>query len=268
MSYTLGAGGQISESVFHEFIFNCGATLEILRLSCCRFITGETIEIISNTTSKNLIELDLQACIHLDATAFLPIKSLTKLRKLDLYRCNISDEVLVEILQHCVEMEFLNLGATHVQNMDSVAIQLGETCHSLKAVDLWRSNLTGSGLSALCECKELLDIDLGWSHVLRDLSTIGQLTRSCRKLRKLFLTTCRESDPVLMESIALNLPNLEQLDLLGSSSLTIDCIEYLFKRCKKLAFIDISFCRNFTTDVVDTLRKTYTHIEIKRSFQD
>ena len=254
--------------MFHEFISNCGDTLEILRLSCCRFITGKTIELISEKTSKHLVELDLQACIHLGSSSFVPIKNLTKLKKLDLYRCAISDEVLVEILRNCVEMEYLNLGATNIANMDNVAIQLGNTCQSLKAVDMWRSGLTSRGLAALCECKELLEIDLGWSDVLRELSTIDQLVKSCRKLRKLFLTTCRESDPTLIESIAINLPNLEQLDLLGSSCLTVECIENLFKRCQKLVFIDISFCRNFTTDVVDTLRKSYARIEIKRSFQD
>ena len=204
----------------------------------------------------------------MNPSAFAPIKNLTKLRKLDLYRCNISEEVLVEILKNCVEMEYLNLGATQVENMDIIATVLGKTCHNLKAVDMWRSGLTGRGLVALCGCKELLEIDLGWSKVLSELSAIDQLIKSCRKLRKLFLTTCRESDPILIESMVLHLPDLEQLDLLGSSCLSVECIENLFKKCKKLVFIDISFCRNFTIEVVETLRKSYTHIEIKRSFQD
>lgn len=239
----------------------------MLRLGCCRFITSETIKLISETC-PNLEELDLQACIHLHSSAFLPIKRLVKLKTLNLYRCAITDEVLIEILAACVDIEYLNLGATRMSSMDSVALQLGKSCPNLKAVDLWRSNVSQNGLVALSECKELVEIDLGWSIVLNNLSTIDHFVKSCKKLKKVFLTTCRESDPTLINSIATNLPDLEQLDLLGSSSLSVECIETLFKKCGKLKLVDLSFCRYFTEEVVDTLRKSYTHIDIKRSFQD
>ncbi|KAI6661565.1 F-box/LRR-repeat protein 4-like [Oopsacas minuta] len=262
-----GAGGQISESVFHDFISNSGSNLEVLRLGCCRFITCETLQIISKTCTK-LEELDLQACIHLKPSSFLPIKNLVKLKKLDLYRCSITDTILIEILANCAEIEYLNIGATVMTSMDAIAIQLGKTCHNLKAIDLWRSNITTKGLIALSDCKELLEVDIGWTKASKELHGIIHLVKCCVKLKKLFLTFCPVSNPELMNSIANNLHGLEQLDLLGSQSLSVESIENMFKKCQKLKFVDLSFCRHFTVEVVDTLRKSYTHIDIKRSFQD
>ena len=62
--------------------------------------------------------------------------------------------------------------------------------------------------------------------------------------------------------------HFRQLDILGTRLVSAEAVENLLHRCKKMEFIDVSFCYSFTVEVVESLRQAYPHVAIKRSFQD
>ena len=89
----------------------------------------------------------------------------------------------------------------------------------------------------------------------------------CPKLRKLFLTAIRSTTTACIEAIASHLPDLEQLDVVGSNALTAAGLNALVVRCPALVYLDVSFCRLIAPEHIAKLRKLAPGVEIKSSCQ-
>ncbi|XP_022109222.1 F-box/LRR-repeat protein 4-like [Acanthaster planci] len=149
--------------------------------------------------------------------------------------------------------------------------ELSKCSRCLLSLNLWRArNLTMSGLRALAEGFEnLLEIDLGWCGQLRGppFSPIFvNFVQSCRKLRKLFLPAVRSISNNDMHAIAACLPDLEQLDILGTLSVSVDGVQRVFESCPKMRFCDLSFCNSITDVDIVMLRQAHPRVTIQRSF--
>ncbi|XP_071803527.1 F-box/LRR-repeat protein 4-like [Asterias amurensis] len=260
----------ITPEPFSRFISDCGANLLCLRLAACVFLTAKNINVIASTCQQ-LQELDLSSVRILDSDAFDPLATLTNLTRLNLYRTRISEQVTIKIIRNSPKLEYINLDAVQtIQNYDNVAAELAK-CRNLLSVNLWRARtLTLTGLSILAKgCKDMLEIDLGWCVWLRSDGSnyhIENFVQSCKKLRKLYLTALRSVSDSDLYAIAANLPDLEQLDILGTLAVGPMSVQRVLESCPKLRLFDLSFCNGVPEDAVRVWRETYPNVSIKRSF--
>jgi len=84
-----------------RFLEKCGSKLVCLRLSCCPFVDNEVIKSVCQCC-PNLEELDLQSCSSesLSEGGLLSLKSLTKMKRLNLYRVSaVTDNLLTDLIQ-------------------------------------------------------------------------------------------------------------------------------------------------------------------------
>lgn len=264
-----GDWGKIASKDFNSFLFMCGNELKSLRLKACRFVTSETLEAIATVCTK-LKELNLSSCRSLTPNSYGCLHSLKNLETLNLYRAKITEAEMIQIFSHTPQMRNLNLGGIRfVSTLDTVMQQLSQTCPRLESLDLWRAKtLSFVGLGHLAAgCPNLLELDVGWCSDLSVNTTwLRKLVSGCPKLKKLLLTSIRSIADGDLYSIASNLPDLEQLDLLGAQRVSLNGITRVLDKCTKLVFLDVSFCQQLTLDVISKLREQYRHTDIKKSF--
>lgn len=175
------------------------------------------------------------------------VKNWRSLERLDLYRCNISADLLLMLLKYNPGLKHLNLGiAPPHLSMDEVALQIAQYNHQIVSLDMWKSHyLSSVGLKALAKnCAELQEVDFGWC--LRTEAFPGDglkaLLQGCRKMRKLFLAAIRGLSDRDLLVIAECCADLEQLDLMGVLGLSQEGYFHVLKHCAKLQLLDLSFC--------------------------
>ncbi|XP_078322146.1 F-box/LRR-repeat protein 4-like [Crassostrea virginica] len=69
-------------------------------------------------------------------------------------------------------------------------------------------------------------------------------------------------------AISKHCPNLEQLDILGTSNVHRESVYSVLTSCRKLIFLDVSFCGNVDEDTINIWRSEFPQCSIKKSFQD
>ncbi|CAH1788414.1 unnamed protein product, partial [Owenia fusiformis] len=252
-----------------RFIQGCSEQLSSLHLSSCNFLTGNSLEDIVNNC-RNLSELDLSSCGNIDN--FAALSNTTTLRRLNLYRTNITTDPLTALIRSNQGLEHLNLGScVCVTDYHQVAVALADNCKQLKSVDFWRSKTLGNdGLIALANnCPLLEELDLGWCNNLRSTSgCFVQVAKNCPNLRKIFLTANRSVCDDDLQALAKYSSNLEQLDILGTREVTVEMAILVLESCKKLTFFDVSFCAGLDFLAVQNLQRNYPRVSIKKSFQN
>ncbi|KAK7601643.1 hypothetical protein V9T40_009084 [Parthenolecanium corni] len=259
----------ISPQNFCKFIQSCGKLLTHIRLDCCRFVCNCCIETISRVC-QNLTELTLQNCIELSERGFVHLATLNCLERLDVYRTNIESSALIAILKASPRLKHINLGSCRaISTMDGIAEVLGTYNKKLISVDFWKTySLTPKGIKYLSQCNLLEEIDIGWCL---GVSIPGDcflaLAMGCPRLRKLFMGTLRGINDRDLYPFINNCPDLEQIDLLGNRGITSDVCFSILKSCKRLRFLDVSFCEQVSDSEVQEWKKKFPHVDIKRSFQ-
>ncbi|XP_074659098.1 F-box/LRR-repeat protein 4-like isoform X2 [Tubulanus polymorphus] len=260
----------ITSTEFIGFLKACSSLVDV-RLGCCKFVNDNVIKSIA-TCSKKLKQLDVQCCRNV--FNFLPLATNSlELRRLNLYRTNISSKQIVNILKTQTKLQYLNLGSclNLMSNFDVVAGEIGRNCKSMIGLDFWRmKSLTDSGLNLISEnCPHLEDVDLGWcSGVSAAMSDcLANLISRCRKLKKLFLTANRTVSDTELNLIAKYLPDLQQLDILGTSAISTDAVQKVLDECRQLVFLDVSFCAAIDFMQVHSWNSQYPRVDIKKSFQ-
>ncbi|XP_066596983.1 F-box/LRR-repeat protein 4 isoform X2 [Prorops nasuta] len=255
-----GNYGMIKYDDVTRFISAFGSSLTHLRLNCCQFVNDNVIFEISRTC-KNLKGITADGFSHL--------KTLKFLERLELYRTAIGTSTLCSILKNNTELKHLNLAGMHENmNMDEIATELGASCLSLESVDFWKGHLlTSNGVRALSYCTKLREVDFGWCGGMgAPGDSLRALFSSCRNLEKVYLAalrglTDRDLEPLLL------CENLQQLDLLGARSLTLDICYGFLLCCSKLKMIDLSFCEGISDVKIQEWSQQYPYVSIKRSYQ-
>ncbi|GBP53122.1 hypothetical protein EVAR_97126_1 [Eumeta japonica] len=260
-----GSRNMIQPNNVINFLRESGAELTHLRMDCCDFINTFVFWTIANVC-RHLQELCLRSVTgHSD---WICLSSLTMLKRLDLYRTDISTPAAVSIVLSNPNLEHLNVGAcTMLTFMDDVAIALGSNCPNLISVDFWKSySLTPRGLRALSNCQNLQELDVGWCLQASSSGEWLSLIPGAQ-LRKLFLGALRGVCDRDLRSIVPRAPHLQQLDLLGVRAVTGHVCEWMLEECHELKLLDVSFCDQIQEAQVLEWRKRFPLVSIKRSFQ-
>ncbi|KAM3965356.1 F box and leucine-rich-repeat gene 4 isoform 2-T2 [Aphomia sociella] len=260
-----GSHQTIHPSSVVSFLKNSGAELTHLRMNCCKFVNDMVLRAIV-TISSSLQELCLRSVIGCSDWSILAF--LKKLRRLDLYRTNITTRALVTIITSNPGLEHLNVGSCKmISSMDEVAIALGNHCPHLISVDFWRSfSLTPNGIRALGNCKILQELDVGWClQAGASGEWLGWLSTTA--LRKLFLGALRGISDRDLRALLPRMSRLQQLDLLGVRAVTPDICDAILDECRDLRLLDVSFCDQIPDSQVAKWREQYPRVRIKRSYQ-
>ncbi|XP_050556325.1 F-box/LRR-repeat protein 4 isoform X1 [Spodoptera frugiperda] len=260
-----GSHRMIQPNYVVNFLKDSGAELTHLRMNCCKFVDNSVLRAIVDT-STSLQELCLRSVVG--CTDWICLSALKKLKRLDLYRTDITTSAAVAIIRSNPGLRHLNVGSCKmISSMDEVAIALGGNCPNLVSVDFWKSySLTPNGIRALGNCKKLQELDVGWCLQAGGSGEwLGWL--SVGELRKLFLGALRGVCDRDLRSLIPRAPKLAQLDLLGVRAVTADICDSILAECKDLRLLDVSFCDQIQEAQVVEWREQYPHVSIKRSFQ-
>ena len=245
--------------------------LNVLLMSCCPQVNGELLGQICKSQPQ-LTSLDLSGCRSLSNENFEALADLKHLRHLSFYRTLASESSLLQIIPNFKGLETICLGSlSRISNMDVVLKCLANNCPKLRAVDCWRAkSVTHFGLRDLVNgCPHLEELDLGWCGEVRSSTGIFRhIAINLPRLRRLLLTANRTVCDADLDCLATYVfGSLEQLDILGCRDVTAVGVLTLLDRCRKLAFLDISFCASLDFDEVLQLRKTFPQCSIKKSYQ-
>ncbi|XP_063536179.1 F-box/LRR-repeat protein 4 [Cydia strobilella] len=248
-----------------NFLKDNGAELTHLRMNCCKFVNNAVLRAIVDT-SIYLQELCLRSVVG--CTDWQCLSSLTKLKRLDLYRTDIMTTAAVAIVVSNPELQHINVGSCKmISAMDEVAIALGMNCPDLVSADFWKSySLTPTGIRALGNCRMLQELDVGWC-LQAGGSGEWLAWLNGGELRKLFLGALRGVCDRDLRNLLPRVPKLTQLDLLGVRAVTPDICDAILAECHELKLLDVSFCDQIQESQVLEWRERYPHVSIKRSFQ-
>ncbi|KAI5635035.1 f-box-like domain-containing protein [Phthorimaea operculella] len=260
-----GSHRMIHSNYVVNFIKDCGAELTHLRMNCCKFVDNSVLRAIVDT-STCLQELCLRSVVG--CTDWGCLASLKRLKRLDLYRTDITTTATVAVVRANPALEHLNVGSCKmISAMDEVAMALGANCPNLVSVDFWKSySLTPNGIRALGNCRMLQELDVGWC-LQAGGSGEWLAWLSGGELRKLFLGALRGVCDRDLRALLPRIPKLSQLDLLGVRAVTPDICDAILAECRDLRLLDVSFCDQIQESQVLEWREQYPHVSIKRSFQ-
>ncbi|XP_075058919.1 F-box/LRR-repeat protein 4 [Mixophyes fleayi] len=268
LSWT-GNRGFISTSGFSRLLKVCGSELVRLELACGHFLNEACLEVITKMC-PNLQELNLSSCDKLPPQAFSHISKLCGLKRLVLYRTKIEQTALLSILNFCPEIQHLNLGScVLIEDYDLIVGVIGAKCKKLRSLDLWRcKNITEKGIAELASgCTLLEELDLGWCPTLHSgTGCFTSLARKLTRLRKLFLTANRSVCDSDIEELAANCQHLQYLDILGTRMVSPAALRKLLECCKELVLLDVSFCSQIDSRIVQELTSRFPNVSIKKSF--
>lgn len=195
-------------------------------LANCEYLNDQILEIICSSC-LNIIQLDLQSCQNI--IKFSSLINLTKLQNLNLYRTNIFREELVDIIAACNKILYLNLGSClNIDRLNFVLNVIATHQKHIRGLNLWRAySLTYEGIEILAQnCHDLEEIDFGWGskQLIQPLSCIHSLVKNCPRLKTLFMPGVRVSDDEV-NVVAKYSKEIEQFDILGSSSISFEAVE-------------------------------------------
>ena len=239
-----GNYGRITSVTLRTFIYARGSKLTNLILSNCHATTKIVLMSIGRTC-QNLVDLDLSNLHFIETGNFEPLSLLTNLQQLNFYRTRIGTHELLHILSsNASTLRAIYLGSCLKIDGDKVCEILATECEKLAILDLWRcASLTSRGITLLSNNYGLLDLDFGWCvNVLASTGCIRTLVQNSPKLRRLMLTSHRQTSDSDIEAISQLGATLEQFSCMGSRNVSPESILDLALSCQNLQLLDISFC--------------------------
>jgi hypothetical protein len=95
---------------FYQLLNTCSNHLIQLNLGCCQYLNGEYIKAIVNCC-PNIEILNLESCICLNSEDFIPLRNLSHIKSLNVYRTRIDYRTLLPLINNNKEhFENINLG--------------------------------------------------------------------------------------------------------------------------------------------------------------
>ncbi|XP_018645199.1 fbxl4, putative [Schistosoma mansoni] len=269
-----GNYSMISPTAFGHFLTDACRYLTTLRLSSCKFLNDDCLLHIVNTCPY-IKELDLSSCLGITSYGFLTLGRLIHLQWISLYRTHITDNGLAILAELCQYLKHVNLGSCiDINDIDHILHNLTRNNPNLRSLNLWRCNsLTAIGISTISEhCLQLEELDIGWCRNVvstQESNCIVHLTSRVQHLKKLFLTGTNllNSEELLLIGQYVG-ATLEQLDIHGSTNITISAITSILNQCSKLKLLDVSFCPEIHSGNLIKLRYLYPFCTIIDSIPD
>ncbi|XP_011868641.1 PREDICTED: F-box/LRR-repeat protein 4-like isoform X2 [Vollenhovia emeryi] len=253
---------------FKKFLESCDGRLTHLRLSNCRFVDSCALLEIANMC-KNLRVLDLSCCYY-HGDAFSYLENLEFLEVLNLKCTRITVASICKILRRNRRIRDLNLNNLPKDNpfgdsasprypfvdernrlcLDSIAIQLKESCPDLEILDISGGLITSQGIDALAECKDLRKLHIQkMNNGLINRRSLRKLFSACQRLEEVNLSGLYGSSG---EELTL-CKNLKQAHLRPLPQ----NISAILRQCPKLEKIYV-MCNDL--NLVYLLKKEYPHV--------
>lgn len=116
----------------------------------------------------------------------------------------------------------------------------------LRVLSAWKNvSLSSAGVIAISRCKELRELDLGWNF-MEPHDCLNYIAKNCRQLTSLVISVWRPITDNQLLPIIKHCTKLQNLDLLGIRSITVDFIDYAIRNLPELKWLDIGFCTNIS----------------------
>ncbi|XP_071569522.1 uncharacterized protein [Temnothorax nylanderi] len=254
-----------SSSHFVQFLENCGRHLTHLRFIECRSVGNDVLFKISEIC-KNLKELVLEG--HFDNEGLSCLENLESLELLKLKTTlyNIEVQCFCKILQKNKRMRELYLhccllmGDTSDSPVDTVAIELGNSCRDLQIIDLYETSaITSKGINSLADCKNLRTVDLGEIYDLdEDLDdSLSRLLSSCQLLEDIWLSNIVLTDRNL--KLLAECKNLKRLYLDDVEFVTPENVSIILEQCPKLQQFQL-LDHSISPYLISQWKKSHPHV--------
>ncbi|KAF0294407.1 F-box/LRR-repeat protein 4 [Amphibalanus amphitrite] len=235
-----GNYGALSDADFCNLLSELGSRLVSLRVDACDWFNGLCMEW-TGLFCRGLEELSLRSCRAVVDDAFWSLQYLCNLRRVDLYRTQVTAAPLATFIRNATGLQHLGLGlCERLQRLWHVCEALGECSADLRSLVLWKQReLSWAELRHIQSCRRLEELDLGWWMIQDgDLQLIAEHNRQ-----------------------------MQQLDILGASLVRPEAVESVLSRCPDLRLLDVSFCAQVSEAQVALWRHLYPHCSIKRSYR-
>ncbi|XP_037075921.1 F-box/LRR-repeat protein 4-like [Pollicipes pollicipes] len=221
---------------------------------------------------RGLEELSMRSCCGLADDAFWSLQYLCSLRRLDLFRTEITAAPLAAFIRNASGLQHLGLGlCVRLRRLWHVCEALGECCPDLRSLGLWKqAELTWAELRHVQRCRRLEELDLGWCRSVvqeAELPFLRNIAPCFPSLKKLFMTSLRLIQDGDLRLLAVHTPLLQQLDILGASLVRPEAVESLLSQCSELRLLDVSFCSQVSEAQVALWRRAYPRCTIQRSYK-
>ena len=234
-----------------------------ISLSSCNQITGKLAGKL-NENCKSLLFLNLSQCKQVKPKAVAQLFNHRNNRSLDLSFIEINDEPFLFIQSNTsnsnsnknmtISPSPLERLALSHSVISDVSLQRMDFFRFLIEIRLqWCKFISDKGISSLVKtCPKLRKIDL-MSCKITDSSLIS-ITKHCKYLKELDVSWCqRISDQGICALVPLN--SIEDLRLVWCSQLSNTCIKH-FKKMSQLKELHISGCFNLNYDDLECLNTT------------
>ncbi|KAF5748427.1 F-box/LRR-repeat protein 4 [Tripterygium wilfordii] len=224
-------------------IVSSAPALRSINLNQCSLLTSTSIDTLANSLGSTICELYINDCLSIDAMLILP-----GLKK----------------LQH---LEVLSVGGIHTVCDDFVREYVIACGHNLKELVLADcTKLTDSSVLAIAEnCSKLRALDLVNLCKLSD-STMGYLASGCQQIQTLVLCRNGFSDEAVAAFLETAGEHLEELSLNSVRKVGHNTALSLARCSRKLQNLDLSFCRNFTSEAVGLIVDSCLSLRVLKLF--
>ncbi|XP_043193598.1 F-box/LRR-repeat protein 4-like isoform X1 [Amphibalanus amphitrite] len=266
-----GNYGALSDADFCNLLSELGSRLVSLRVDACDWFNGLCMEW-TGLFCRGLEELSLRSCRAVVDDAFWSLQYLCNLRRVDLYRTQVTAAPLATFIRNATGLQHLGLGlCERLQRLWHVCEALGECSADLRSLVLWKQReLSWAELRHIQSCRRLEELDLGWCRAAvqeGELPFLRNISPFFPNLKKLFLTSLRMIQDGDLQLIAEHNRQMQQLDILGASLVRPEAVESVLSRCPDLRLLDVSFCAQVSEAQVALWRHLYPHCSIKRSYR-
>ena len=150
---------------------------------------------------------------------------------------------------------------------------LVQNCPNLQCLNICRAAVNDQSFIHMSAMPSLKALDVGWSYrqetgSLEYNSALCQMLNSKRShFTSLIFTACRGFNVDALACIAKTQSILKCLDILGVVSLAqgYRSLELVFKSCKQLQYVDLSYVKGISDREVAVLVALYPSVDIKRA---
>ncbi|XP_071635451.1 F-box/LRR-repeat protein 4-like [Temnothorax longispinosus] len=262
-----------SSSHFVQFLENCGRHLTCLRFTECRDVNNDVLFKISEIC-KNLKELvlifnmDIKGYFYNEG--FSCLENLESLEILKLETTEIEVQCLCKILQKNKGMRELYLSSCLLTGsysreecpVDTVAIELGNSCRDLQKIDLYKTAyITSKCINALADCKNLriANLDKIQERGVHLDDSLSRLLFSCLLLEKIYLNNIVLTDRNL--KLLAECKNLKRLHLRNVKFVTPDNVSIILEQCSKLQKLVLEL-HNISPYLINQWKKSHPHVSL------
>ena len=226
------------------------------------FLVDEMADAIGRTLGPRLESLNLASCMGLSREAITNLVSrCTKLRKLFLDSCSVTDATLLKLPEDTPMIE-LSIKRCNAVTCTGLA-HVGRVCRHLTRLDMYGVRVASDAVvSEIFKHNPLLEaVDISWCLRLTDESVNALV--GCNRLRRLCLTGCDQVSWVAVTRVARAATYLKHLDLSWNPRISDGGLAHIAINLRCLRSLYLNWCRQLTATAIKTVAWMSRHGALK-----